>query len=67
MQGWTAVNGDVLTSGSGGAFPSGLVIGTLTAVQTEAGGQIEYGIVVPRAEFDTLVQVFIIKDFEVIE
>ena len=46
---------------------SGLVIGTLSAVQTEAGGQIEYGIVVPRAEFDKLVQVFIIKDFKVVE
>ena len=61
------VGDDVLTSGSGGAFPAGLVIGTLSAVQTEAGGQIEYGIVVPRAEFDTLVQVFIIKDFKVVE
>lgn len=61
------VGDDVLTSGSGGTFPAGLVIGTLSAVQTEAGGQIEYGIVVPRAEFDTLVQVFIIKDFKVVE
>ena len=58
---------DVLTSGSGGAFPAGLVIGTLTAVQTEAGGQIEYGIVEPQCDLDSLVQVFIIKDFEVVE
>lgn len=61
------VGDDVLTSGSGGAFPAGLVIGTLTAVQTEAGGQVEYGIVVPQAELDKLVQVFIIKDFKVVE
>ncbi len=53
--------------GSGGAFPSGLVIGTLTAVQTEAGGQIEYGIVEPQCDLDSLVQVFIIKSFEVVE
>ncbi|MBR1565877.1 MAG: rod shape-determining protein MreC [Oscillospiraceae bacterium] len=58
---------DVLTSGSGGAFPAGLMIGTLIAVQTEAGGQIEYGIVEPQANLDSLVQVFIIKDFTVVE
>ena len=61
------VGDDVLTSGSGGAFPAGLVIGTLTAVQTEAGGQVEYGIVEPQCDLDSLVQVFIIKDFEVVE
>ena len=61
------VGDDVLTSGSGGAFPAGLMIGTLTAVQTEAGGQIEYGIVEPQANLDSLVQVFIIKDFRVVE
>ena len=61
------VGDDVLTSGSGGAFPAGLVIGTLTAVQTEAGGQIEYGIVEPTCNLETLVQVFIIKDFQVVE
>ena len=58
---------EVLTSGSGGAFPAGLVIGTLTNVQTEAGGQIEYGIVDPQCDLDSLVQVFIIKDFTVVE
>lgn len=61
------VGDDVLTSGSGGAFPAGLVIGTLTAVQTEAGGQIEYGIVKPQCDLDSLVQVFIIKSYEVVE
>ncbi len=58
---------EVLTSGSGGAFPAGLVIGTISNVQTEAGGQIEYGIVVPQCDLDALVQVFIIKDFTVVE
>ena len=61
------VGDEVLTSGSGGAFPAGLVIGTITNVQTEAGGQIEYGIVEPQANIDSLVQVFIIKDFDVVE
>ncbi len=58
---------EVLTSGSGGAFPAGLVIGTITKVQTEEGGQIEYGIVQPQCDLDSLVQVFIIKSFQVVE
>ena len=58
---------EVLTSGSGGGFPAGLVIGTISSVQTEAGGQIEYGIVQPQCQLDSLVQVFIVKSFEVVE
>ena len=61
------VGDDVLTSGSGGAFPAGLVIGKLAAVKTESGGQLEYGVVEPGCDFSQLVQVFIIKDFTVIE
>ena len=61
------VGDEVLTSGSGGAFPAGLVIGTITNVQTEEGGQIEYGVVQPQVDLDSLVQVFIIKSFEVVE
>lgn len=61
------VGDEVLTSGSGGAFPAGLIIGTITNVQTEEGGQIEYGVVQPQVDLDSLVQVFVIKDFEVVE
>lgn len=57
----------VLTSGMGGAFPQGLDIGTLTSIQEEAGGQSEYGIVTPSCDFSTLVQVFVITDFDVVE
>ena len=61
------VGDEVLTSGSGSSFPAGLVIGTLTNVQTEAGGQIEFGILKPAIDYSDLVQVFIIKDFDVVE
>ena len=54
---------DILTSGSGDQIPSGLVIGTVSSIQTEAAGQTEYGIITPSADLDSLVQVFIIKDF----
>lgn len=57
----------IVTSGSGGAFPPNLIIGTVTSVQQEAGGQIEYGMVKPNCDLDSLVQVFVIKDFEVVE
>ncbi len=57
----------VLTSGMGGAFPQGLDVGTVTSIQKEAGGQTEYGIVTPSCDFSTLVQVFVITDFDVVE
>lgn len=57
----------VMTSGSGGAFPQGLVVGTISSVKTEAGGQIEYGEVKPGCDLSALVQVFVVKDFEVVE
>ena len=55
--------------GAGASGSSAAAGGTAenTAVQTEAGGQIEYGIVEPQCDLDSLVQVFIIKDFEVVE
>lgn len=55
---------DVYTSGSGGLIPEGIVIGSISSIHSEAGGQTEYGIVTPAVDLDGLVQVFIIKDFE---
>ena len=62
------IEGDTLiTSGKGGAFPKGLDIGTVTSVQTEAGGQVEYAVVKPASELGALSEVFVIKDFNIIE
>lgn len=58
---------EVLTSGKGGTFPAGLLIGTVDTVMTEAGGQLTYGVVIPACDVSRLSQVFIIKDFEIIE
>lgn len=58
---------EVLTSGKGGSFPAGLLIGEIQSVITEAGGQITYGIVTPACDVSRLSQVFIIKDFTVVE
>ena len=51
-----AAKGDLFTTGDDYA-----------AVQTEAGGQIEFGLVQPQCNFESLVQVFVIKSFEVVE
>lgn len=61
------VDDEVLTSGSGGSFPAGLVIGTVTTVMTEAGGQNTYGIIEPACDINALTQVFVIKDFTIVE
>ncbi len=58
---------EVLTSGAGGAFPSGLWIGTVSAVLTESGGQVTYGVVDPACDMSSLSQVFIVKSFERVE
>lgn len=58
---------EVLTSGKGGSFPAGLLIGDVSTVMTESGGQATYGIVKPACDVSRLSQVFIIKDFAVVE
>ena len=64
----TLFTGDsVVTSGRGGAFPSGIVVGSVTELRSEAGGQSSYAVVQPSVDLSLLSQVFIIKDFEVIE
>ena len=45
----------------------GLVIGTVTTVMTEAGGQSTYGVIEPACDVDGLSQVFVIKDFTIVE
>ena len=61
------VGDEVLTSGRGGSFPPGLLVGTVDAIMTESGGQVTYGIVAPACDLSRLSQVFIIKDFEIVE
>ena len=62
------ITGDiVVTSGAGGAYPQGLILGTVSSVHTEAAGQIEYAVVEPFTDLDTLTQIFVIKDYQVIE
>ena len=53
----------VLTSGAGGVYPAGLVIGKISGLGSEEGGYGQYGIVTPSADLESLSQVFLILDY----
>ena len=57
-------NAIVSTSGYGGVFPTGLVVGRVVNVYTHSNGIGRYATVKPLREIDTISEVFIITDFE---
>lgn len=58
------VNGDILvTSGLGEIYPSGLMIGKIDEIKTDAMGNIEYVAVKPAVEFGSVYEVLVITDF----
>ncbi len=57
----------VVTSGLGGVYPAGLVVGTVTEEGTTPSGMERYAMVEPAAELDGLRQVFVITAFDVAE
>ena len=62
------MSGDlVITSGRGGVYPSGLVAGHVEEVRTDASGMTDYAVIVPETDLDSLQQVFVIKDFNIVE
>ncbi len=71
-QGEQLLAGDeILTSGlvSGGTatYPSGILVGHVEQVRTDAGGMNDYAVLSPATDLASLEQVFIIKEFEVVE
>lgn len=59
--------GDLVeTSGLGGFYPSGLVIGSVESVQMDDSGAASYAILAPQVDFDELTEVFVIKDFDIV-
>ena len=62
------IKGDVIvTSGLGGYYPSGLVIGTVDAVQTDDGGLARYAVLEPKCDVTHTQELFIITEFDVIQ
>ena len=61
------LSGDLVeTSGLGGFFPSGLVIGYVQEVRLDDSGAASYAIVAPAVDFDELTEVFVIKSFDIV-
>ncbi|MBQ6206309.1 MAG: rod shape-determining protein MreC [Oscillospiraceae bacterium] len=56
----------VVTSGVGGYYPSGLVIGTVDEVRLNDSGTSPYAILTPQADISGLTQVAIIKSFDIV-
>jgi len=57
----------VVTSGIGGYYPGGLVIGSVEELVVDDGGLSQYAVVAPAARLEELEQVFIIKNFNIVE
>lgn len=62
------VIGDTIeTSGRGGVFPKGIMIGTVESILVENDGMSNYAVVRPFVDVETVTHVFIIKDFTITE
>ena len=62
------LSGDqVLTSGMGGVYPPGLVVGTMDEILADPTGMGRYAVISPAADLDDLRQVFVITDFDIVE
>lgn len=53
----------IITSGSGGVFPKGLTIGTVTSVGTESDGMSDYAVLEPAVNINRVTRVYIITDY----
>ena len=61
------LDGDLVqTSGLGGYYPSGLVIGTVEEVLVDESGAASYAILAPSADLDALTEVFVVKSFDIV-
>ena len=56
----------VVTSGVGGYYPSGLVIGVVDEVRLNDAGSAPYAVITPQSDVSALTQVAIIKSFDIV-
>lgn len=57
----------ILTSGQGDIYPPDLVVGRVEELRSDPSGMMRYAVLKPQARLDSLVEVFIIKEFDVVE
>lgn len=66
LEGGALKSGDlVITSGLGGYYPAGLLIGSVEELRTDDGGVEQYAVLIPRADIDGATELFIITAFSV--
>lgn len=58
---------EVLTSGRGEVYPSGLVVGSVEQVKTDPSGMNCYALIRPAVDLGELIEVFIIKEFDIVD
>lgn len=61
------IGDQIVTSGLGGYYPSGLVIGAVESLQTGDDGLARYAVLAPMMDFNTLTEVFVITDFAIVD
>ena len=57
----------ILTSGQGDIYPPDLVVGRVEELRSDPSGMMRYAVLKPQVQLDSLVDVFIIKEFDVVE
>lgn len=66
--GASLLTGDlIVTSGQGGYYPAGLVLGSIDEVKTDDSGATQYAVLKPKADLSKLSEVFVIKSFDIVD
>ena len=61
------IGDQIVTSGLGGYYPSGLVIGSVESLQTGDDGLARYAVLTPMMDFAALTEVFVITDYDIVD
>jgi len=67
LQAGDAILTSGLRSGGDATYPSRLLVGYVEEVRADAGGMNDYAVLSPAADLDSLEQVFIVTDFDILE